>query len=74
MNGDVTAAHMKSCKTDVPIALYSADDLSSLDDPETVDTFISKSEPIPKVLEIVDHLLDARFLFRRLDPQEINAV
>jgi CheY-like chemotaxis protein len=70
MNGDVAAAHMRSCKTDVPIALYSADDLSSLDDLETVDTFISKSEPIPKVLEIVDHLLDARFLFRCLDPRE----
>ena len=68
MKGDVAAAYMKSCKTDVPIALYSADDLSSLDDLETVDTFISKSEPIPKVLEIVDHLLDARFLFRRLEP------
>ena len=68
MNGDVAATHMKSCKTDVPIALFSADDVANLGDLETVDTFISKSEPLPKVLEIVDHLLDARFLFRRLDP------
>jgi CheY-like chemotaxis protein len=70
MNGDVAAAHMKSCKTDVPIALFSADDVANLGDLETVDTFISKSEPIPKVLEIVDHLLSARFLFRRLEPWE----
>jgi len=70
MNGDVAAAHMKSCKTDVPIALFSADDVANLGDLETVDTFISKSEPIPKVLEIVDHLLDARFLFRHLEPWE----
>ena len=51
-------------KTDVPIALFSADDVANLGDLETVDRFISKSEPIPKVLEIVDHLLNARFLFR----------
>lgn len=70
MNGDVAAAHMKSSKTDVPIALFSSDDLGSVDDLETVDTFISKSEPIPKVLEIVDQLLSRRFLFRRLDPWE----
>jgi len=70
MNGDVAAAHMKSCKTDVPIALFSADNVANLGDLETVDTYISKSEPIPKVLDIVDHLLDARFLFRRLDRWE----
>jgi len=74
MNGDVAAAHMRSCKTDVPIALFSADDVANLGDLETVDTFISKSEPIPKVLEIVDHLLNARFLFRRLDPSEAEAL
>jgi two-component system, OmpR family, response regulator CpxR len=73
MNGDVAAAHMKSCKTDVPIALFSADDLNSLNDLEAVDALVSKSEPITRVLEIVDHLLSARFLFRRLDPREINA-
>jgi len=72
MNGDVAAAHMRSCKTDVPIALFSADDLANVGDLETVDTFISKSEPIPKVLEIVEHLLSARFLFRRLDPREVE--
>jgi CheY-like chemotaxis protein len=73
MNGDVAAAHMKSCKTDVPIALFSADDVSNLGDLETADTFMSKSEPIPKVLEIVDELLSRRSLFRRLDPREICA-
>jgi CheY-like chemotaxis protein len=70
MNGDVAAAHMQSCKTDVPIALFSADDLSELNDLETVDAFISKSEPIPRVLETVEQLLSRRFLFRRLDPWE----
>ena len=74
MNGDVAAAHMRSCKTDVPIALFSADDVANLGDLETVDTFISKSEPIPKVLEIVDELLSRRFLFRRLDPSEAEGV
>ena len=68
MNGDIAAAHMKSCKTDVPIALFSADDLSSLNDLEAVDVLVSKSEPINRVLEIVGHLLSVRFLFRRLDP------
>jgi len=52
MNGDVAAAHMKSCKTDVPIALFSVDDLSSLNDLEAVDVLVSKSEPINRVLEI----------------------
>jgi CheY-like chemotaxis protein len=41
MNGDIAAAHMKSCKTDVPIALFSADDLSSLNDLEAVDALVS---------------------------------
>ena len=66
----IAAAHIKSCKTDVPIALFSADDLSSLNDLEAIDAVVSKSEPINRILEIVDHLLSVRFLFRRLDPWE----
>jgi hypothetical protein len=54
---DVAAAHMKACKTDVPIALLSADDVMSLSSRNAVDTFVSKSGMIPGVLEIVDDLL-----------------
>jgi two-component system response regulator MprA len=46
MNGDVAAAHMKACKTDVPIALLSADDVIPLSDRTAVDAFVSKSESI----------------------------
>jgi CheY-like chemotaxis protein len=67
MNGDIAAAHMKSCKTDVPIALFSSDDLRALSNLHAVDALVSKSEPITRVLEIVDHLLSFRFLFRPLD-------
>ncbi len=67
MNGDTAAARMKACKPDVPIALLSSDDLSALGDVEAVDALLSKSEPITKVLEVVDQLLTTRFLFRRLD-------
>src|SRR5215472_11876452 len=44
MNGDTAAAQMKACKEDVPIALLSADDLSTLDEVKVVDALISKSE------------------------------
>jgi CheY-like chemotaxis protein len=67
MNGDVAADHMKSCKTDVPIALFSADDLRELNDLEAVDAVVSKSEPITRVLEIIEDLLSRRVLFRPLD-------
>ncbi len=67
MNGDVAAAHMKACKTDVPIVLLSADDLGPLGNLKAVDAFVSKSESITRVLEIVDHLLSLHFLFQPLD-------
>jgi CheY-like chemotaxis protein len=67
MNGDVAAAHMKTCKTDVPIALLSADDLRPLSNLKAVDALVSKSESITRVLGIVDHLLSLRFLFQPLD-------
>jgi CheY-like chemotaxis protein len=67
MDGGVAAAHMKACKTDVPIALLSADDLSPLSNLKAVDAFVSKSESITRVLGIVDHLLSLRFLFQPLD-------
>ena len=67
MNGDVVAEHMKAGEPDVPIALLSADDGL----PETalkwVDAFVSKSESPANLLQIVEHLLDLRFLFAPLD-------
>jgi CheY-like chemotaxis protein len=66
MNGDEAAAHMKTCKTDVPIALLSADDLGSLGNLKAVDAFVSKSESTTRVLEIVNELLTFRYLFRPL--------
>ncbi len=70
MNGDEAAAHMRACKTDVPIALLSADDLTVLGDVKTVDALVSKSEPIPRVLEIVEQLLTLRSLFEPIEGQE----
>jgi CheY-like chemotaxis protein len=67
MNGDAAAAHMKTCKTDVPIALLSADNLRPLSNRKAVDAFVSKSESITRVLEIVDDLLSRRVLFQSLD-------
>lgn len=67
MNGDEAAVHMKACKIDVPIALLSADELSSLGDLKSVDALVSKSESVTTVLRIVDHLLSLRFLFEPLD-------
>ncbi len=67
MNGDIAAALMKACRADVPIAIFSSEDVSVLGNVETVDAWISKSEPITEVLEIVDQLLTTRFLFCRID-------
>jgi CheY-like chemotaxis protein len=66
MNGDVAAAHMKTCKADVPVALMSADNLPVLANLKAVDAFVCKSEAIPKVLEIVNELLSRRALFQPL--------
>lgn len=67
MNGDIAAGHMKACKPDVPIALLSSDEVSVLEGAEVADARLSKSEPITRVLEIVDQLLTTRFLFRRFE-------
>lgn len=70
MNGDVAATRMKACKADVPIALVSADDLPVLADLKAVDVFVSKSQPIADVLEIMDQLLSRRVLFQPLEHWE----
>jgi CheY-like chemotaxis protein len=70
MNGDVAARHMKACKPDVPVAISSADDCAPRDTLKTDDAFVSNSEPIPRLLEIVDHVLSLRFLFQPLSDME----
>jgi CheY-like chemotaxis protein len=66
-NGDVVAEHMKAGQPDVPIALLSADDGLPEGALKWVDAFVSKSESPASLLQIVEHLLDLRFLFMPLD-------
>jgi CheY-like chemotaxis protein len=70
MDGDVVATYMKTYKPDVPIALLSGEDLTPLANLKSVDAFVSKSESVPRVLEIVDHLLNLHFLFQPLEGWE----
>jgi len=66
-NGDVIAERMKASQPDVPIAMLSADEGLPESALESVDVFISKSESPTSLLEMVEHLLDLRFLFAPLD-------
>ena len=65
-NGDVIAERMKASQPDVPIAMLSADERLPESALESVDVFISKSESPTSLLEMVEHLLDLRFLFAPL--------
>jgi two-component system autoinducer 1 sensor kinase/phosphatase LuxN len=67
MTGDAVAERMRASQPDVPIALLSADDGLPESALECVDAFVSKSEPPAKLLEIVDYLVDLRFLFAPFD-------
>jgi CheY-like chemotaxis protein len=67
MNGDVIATRMKASQPDVPVAMLSAEEGLPESALESVDVFISKSESPTSLLEIVEHLLDLRFLFTPLD-------
>ena len=67
MNGDVVAKHMKTIQPDVPIALLSADEGLPESALKWVDAFVSKSESPANLLQIVERLLDLRFLFAPLD-------
>jgi CheY-like chemotaxis protein len=66
-NGDVIAERMKASQPDVPIAMLSADEVLPESALESVDVFISKSESPTSLLEIVEPLLDLRFLFAPFD-------
>lgn len=67
VNGDVIAHRMKVSQPDIPIAILSADDGLPESALESVDAFISRSEPPARLLEIVEYLLDLRFLFAPFD-------
>ena len=67
INGDVVAERMKAGEPDVPIALLSADDGLPESALKWVDVFVSKSESPANLLQIIEHLLDLRFLFMPLD-------
>jgi len=67
MNGNIVAERMKAGQPDVPIALLSADDGLPESALKWVDAFVSKSESPANLLQIVEHLLDLRFLFAPLD-------
>jgi len=66
MTGDVVADRMKAVQPDVPIAMLSADEELPDSALRAVDAFVSKCEPPASLLEIVDRLLDLRFLFAPL--------
>ena len=55
--------HETYSQTDVPIVLLSADDELPESVLGLVDVFVSKSESPANLLQIVEHLLDLRFLY-----------
>jgi len=63
MRGDVVAECMNASQPEIPIVLLSADDELPETVLELVDVFVSKSESPANLLQIVEHLLDLRFLF-----------
>ena len=67
MNGGVVAQHMKAIQPDVPIAILSADEALPESALRSIEAFVSKSESPANLLQIVEHLLDVRFLFAPLD-------
>jgi CheY-like chemotaxis protein len=70
MNGDVVAAKMKRVKATVPILLLSAYGPLPKNKLESVDTFLSKSQPPKVLLTSIQNLLDAPakpFFHRWLD-------
>jgi CheY-like chemotaxis protein len=72
MNGDVVAQQMKASKGDVPIAMLSADEELSESLLQSVDAFISKSDPPRHLLKVVEQLLNLRTLFAPLDDSEME--
>ena len=70
MSGDVVAAKMKRIKSNVPIMLLSAYGPLPKNKLNSVDTFLSKSQPTSILLSALQDLLDSRnkpFFSRWLD-------
>jgi CheY-like chemotaxis protein len=70
MNGDVVAAKMKRIKSNVPIMLLSSYGPLPKNKLNSVDTFLSKSQPTSILLSAVRDLLESRnkpFFYRWLD-------
>jgi len=70
MNGDQVAAKMKRLKSNVPIMLLSAYGPLPKNKLQSVDTFLSKSQPPDTLLSALHDLLDSRskpFFARWLD-------
>src|ERR1700732_613184 len=71
MNGDIVAAKMKQVKSQIPILLLSAYGPLPKKKLESVDTFLSKSQPPKVLLSTIQHLLDSPpkpFFHRWLHP------
>ena len=60
MSGDVVAAKMKRINSQVPILLLSAYEPLPKKKLQSVDTFLSKSQPPMILLSTLKHLLDSR--------------
>jgi CheY-like chemotaxis protein len=67
MTGDAVAERMRASQPDIPLALLSADDGLPENALKWVDAYVSKSESLANLLQIVDRLVDLRFLFAPLD-------
>jgi CheY-like chemotaxis protein len=67
MTGDVVAERMRASQPDIPLALLSADEALPESALKWVDAYVSKSESPANLLQIVDRLVDLRFLFAPLD-------
>ena len=67
MTGDAVAERMRASQPDIPLALLSADEALPESALKWVDAYVSKSESPANLLQIVDRLVDLRFLFAPLD-------
>jgi CheY-like chemotaxis protein len=67
MTGDAVAERMKTSQPDIPLALLSADEALPESALKWVDAYVSKSESPANLLQIVERLVDLRFLFAPLD-------
>jgi len=60
VDGPMLAATMKMLKPEVPVAIFSADVQSSLEDQRFADAFITKLAPVDELLRTIRKLLKKR--------------